>query len=149
MKKHMKKSIEKCPTCDFPLRITRYSCQHCGTSIEGSFCGCLFCRLSEEERFFAFIFLQTEGNLKDVERLLGISYPTVKARLAKVNSSLSSEETISQAVPVMSELPSEKKIQAIDQGDILDRLKSGEITAAQASMLLRGKIPNKDTQEKE
>ena len=80
----MKKSLSKCPTCGKQLKISQYHCPECEIDINGEFEGCMFCNLNDEDRYFALVFLQTGGNIKDVERVMGISYPTVKAKLSKL-----------------------------------------------------------------
>jgi hypothetical protein len=136
----MKNRLSNCPVCGTTLEITRYHCPKCQTAVEGHFKGCSFCKLSDDERLFTLVFLQTEGNMKDVERAMGISYPTIKARLARVNEALADEqpdlgkikESIRQVEPAQT---------VTDPGtrrSILDRLASGEITAREASSLLRG-----------
>jgi hypothetical protein len=134
----MKKHLHKCPACDSPLKISRYSCPSCGLEIEGEFTGCSFCLLDDDSRLFALVFLQTEGNMKDVERLMGISYPTVKSRLARLNLALSGEaggdmrsEAEIGAAPAKGPGPAERE-------DILDRLEAGEISPSEAARLLRG-----------
>ncbi len=80
----MKKSLSKCPTCGKQLKISQYHCSECEIDINGEFEGCMFCNLNDEDRYFALVFLQTGGSIKDVERVMGISYPTVKAKLAQL-----------------------------------------------------------------
>ena len=80
----MKKSLSKCPTCGKHLKISQYHCSECEIDINGEFEGCMFCNLRDEDRYFALVFLQTGGSIKDVERVMGISYPTVKAKLAQL-----------------------------------------------------------------
>ena len=146
----MRKHLEKCPACDATLDITSYTCPECGIRIEGCFAGCTFCKLNDEDRLFALVFLQTEGNMKDVERLMGISYPTVKSRLAKLNAALSGE---GPDMPRPLQYPAEKEPPArLDPEErlrILDRLKSGEITAQEATALLRGESITSDKTKKQ
>jgi len=80
----MKKNLTVCPTCTGKLKISQYHCPSCGIDINGEFEGCLFCDLTDEDRYFALVFLQTGGNFRDVERVMGISYPTIKAKLAQL-----------------------------------------------------------------
>ena len=80
----MKKNLVLCPSCSGKLKISQYHCPSCGININGEFEGCLFCDLNDEDRYLALVFLQTGGNIRDVERVMGISYPTVKAKLAQL-----------------------------------------------------------------
>ncbi|WP_455382501.1 DUF2089 family protein [Salinispira pacifica] len=77
--------ISKCPACgagDF--EITKLRCKSCGTSVEGSFAQSRLASLSDEHLQFVEIFMKCRGNIKDVERELGVSYPTVRGRLDRV-----------------------------------------------------------------
>src|SRR5216684_3963137 len=70
-----------CPVCGHQLMLTRLGCQSCGTELSGLFEPCEFCGLSEEDRSLLRVFLASRGNMKDLERHLGVSYPTARARL--------------------------------------------------------------------
>ena len=69
-----------CPVCGERLRLTRLSCRSCGTEISGDFEQCEFCALNAEERLTLRVFLASRGNLRELERHLGVSYPTARAR---------------------------------------------------------------------
>ena len=69
-----------CPVCGQRLALTRLSCQDCGTELSGVFGACDFCALGEEDREILRVFLSSRGNMKDVERHLGVSYPTARGR---------------------------------------------------------------------
>lgn len=56
-------------------------CDHCGTEVRGDFCGCGFCALDDTQRGVLRVFLAARGNTKELERHLGVSYPTARARL--------------------------------------------------------------------
>lgn len=77
-----------CPVCARALVITRASCDHCGTAIEGRFGLGRLGRLTREQLDFVEVFLDARGKIKDVEAALGISYPTVVARLEQVVAAL-------------------------------------------------------------
>jgi hypothetical protein len=76
--------IAKCPICAEPLAVARLECGGCGTRIEGSFALGRFHALTPEQLDFLETFIKARGNFKDVERELGISYPTVRSRLDAV-----------------------------------------------------------------
>jgi hypothetical protein len=140
-----KEQLSNCPRCDSRLFITRYTCTNCGTNIDGEFPGNVFSQLSDDDRLFALVFLQTEGNMKDVERVMGISYPTIKARLKKLNQSLGGHSSL----PRITEPVQGKKVIATeDRMNILDKLSKGEISPTDAAAYLRGKklpeIPDGD-----
>src|SRR4051794_41549888 len=73
--------IATCPVCSNELAVTRLHCRSCGTSLEGEFSVGRFGRLSREQLQVLESFLRSRGNLRDMERELGISYPTVRARV--------------------------------------------------------------------
>ncbi len=69
-----------CPVCGAGLEVTRLSCPGCATELSGSFASCEFCSLGPEDRELLRVFLASRGNMKDLERHLGVSYPTARAR---------------------------------------------------------------------
>jgi hypothetical protein len=71
----------RCPVCQAELEVKRLECPACGTGIDGNFTLCKFCRLAPEQREFLEVFIASRGNIKEVERVLGISYPTVRGKL--------------------------------------------------------------------
>ncbi len=90
----MEKRLNNCPVCESNLDITSYHCSSCGTDIEGDFTGCSFCNLSDNDRLFALVIIQTEGNMKQIEDAMGISYPNIKSRLAKLKAALADETPV-------------------------------------------------------
>jgi len=73
--------ISTCPVCSSELAVTRLHCASCGTTLEGDFSVGRFGRLSREQLALLESFLRSRGNLRDMERELGISYPTVRSRV--------------------------------------------------------------------
>ena len=69
-----------CPVCNHRLATTRLTCPECSTELSGAFESCEFCVLSDEDRDVLRVFLASRGNMKDLERHLGVSYPTARAR---------------------------------------------------------------------
>ncbi len=129
----MRKILEACPTCGGELTVTGLHCRSCHTRIESEYSTCRFCRLSQESLGFIEVFVKNRGNIKEMERELEISYPTVRSRLNAVIKELGYEvETESPAPDEMAE----------ERRAILKRLNQGEITASEATNLinqLRGK----------
>src|SRR5829696_10593027 len=76
--------LTRCPVCGDELRIVRLDCQACGSALEGSFTLGRFQRLTREQWQFVELFMLCRGKIKDVEERLGVSYPTVVARLNEV-----------------------------------------------------------------
>ncbi len=113
----------KCPVCQTSLRITRLSCPSCKTELSGSFVPCKYCALDEKQQMFLETFLRCRGNIKDVERTLSLSYPTVKGLL---------DELLRALYPA----DAAQKEETLRVSDVLDRLENKEITAQEAAKLL-------------
>ena len=125
--------ISTCPVCEGELAITRLHCRTCGTALEGEFGVGRFGRLSKEQLALLESFLRSRGNLKDLERELGISYPTVRARVEALLRALGlADGEIATA---------DEPLEVDDSGDerraILDRLSRHEISAEEAAEALR------------
>jgi hypothetical protein len=88
----MNDTLGSCPVCGGDLIVSEYTCMECGVVLRGSFKRCDLCNLPKELLHFVRVFLKSEGNIKEVERVLGLSYPTVKSRLARVNQMLALED---------------------------------------------------------
>lgn len=73
-----------CPVCGEKLHVTQLSCCQCGTQISGDFALSKFNALSREELAFAETFLRVQGSIREMEKELGISYPTVKKNLETI-----------------------------------------------------------------
>ena len=77
--------VSKCPACgNTEFHIQRLECTSCGTAVEGRFSVSRLATLPEEQVSFVETFVKCRGNIKEVEKELGISYPTVRSRLDKV-----------------------------------------------------------------
>ena len=120
-----RKAPTACPVCGGDYEITKCTCKKCGSELTGHFNGCEFCSLSEEDTYFALVFIKCRGSIKDVEKELGISYPTVRSRLDAVIERLGLKPTMSA-----DELKEERRL-------VFERLDKGEITADQAAEMLK------------
>ena len=109
----------RCPVCSGEVEFTRVNCSGCGTEMTGRFALCRFCALDEKHLRFIETFLRCRGSIKDVERSLGLSYPTVRGMLEAALAALGLD-----SVPPP------------DKGEVLERLEAGEITAEEAITLL-------------
>lgn len=114
---------EHCPSCQSNLVITELSCPVCGTKVNGEYEPNIFSRLSPDDLNFITWFVQAKGNVKEMERTLGISYWTIRRKLDDIVEFLSKPEA-----------PAEQR--ASRRIVILDRLKRGEITVQEAATLL-------------
>lgn len=118
---------QDCPVCGDSLAITRLGCEECGTELSGSFAGCAFCGLGTEDRDVLWVFLASRGNIKEVERHLGVSYPTARARVDSMLEKLG-------VGPLPAADRSEKRGAATK---ILEALSKGEIDVDQAAEALK------------
>jgi hypothetical protein len=116
--------VAKCPICSEQLKVVRLECDSCGTRMEGSFSLGRFHALSPDQLDFLETFIRARGNFKDIERELGISYPTVRSRLDAMIRALGFP---SQAEP---DRESERR------KEILRELAEGRIAADDAANLL-------------
>ena len=80
--------LNGCPVCAGPLTVTQLTCRRCDVTVGGSFEPGRYDRLSAEQSTFLETFLRCRGVIRDVEAALGISYPTVRARLDGLLSAL-------------------------------------------------------------
>lgn len=88
----VRKLIESCPSCGGGLEITEVECVRCDTQIRSRYHPGPFSGLSEEQTTFLRIFVMSRGNLSEIEKRLGVSYPTVRAKLDEVIQRLSDTE---------------------------------------------------------
>jgi hypothetical protein len=96
------------PVCGDRLALTRLTCHNCGTELSGDFASCDFCALGAEDRETLRVFLQSRGNMKELERHLGVSYPTARARfdalLGKLGLATASEPRARPSLTMLSRL---------------------------------------------
>ena len=133
--------ISTCPVCEGELAITRLHCRSCGTALEGEFAVGRYGRLTKEQLSLLESFLRSRGNLKDLERELGISYPTVRGRIDSLLRALGladGDETDAPAEPVAPDAPNPVTDDAAaERRSILERLARREISADDAAAELR------------
>ena len=108
----------KCPSCNGKVVVTELCCTDCKTTINGSFELPQFAVLAQDEENFLRVFLAARGSIKEVERQLGISYPTVKGKLEALLNRLG-----------LGSLQEEAKRRRLE---IVEKLERGEITAQEA-----------------
>src|ERR1700674_5089593 len=84
----MRPIILKCPSCDGNLTIARLDCPDCKISIDGEFAPPALLKLTGAQIDFVEVFIKNRGVIREVERELGVSYPTVRARLDEVINAL-------------------------------------------------------------
>ena len=113
--------IHECPFCNEKVRIKKVECCKCGVNFEGEFYTSPVMSLSEEEQSFVELFVLSSGSLKEMAKLLGITYPTVRSKLDQIISNMKEE---------------------IDKRDdykteILEKVNQGKITAEKAAEIIK------------
>jgi hypothetical protein len=114
----------ECPVCGGEVKIDKVSCTECDMQMTGTFYMKGFSGLAEKQLEFIKVFIMCRGNIKEVEKELGISYPTVKSRLDEVAKAL--------------------KVEIHDDGEnnsteVLESLEKGEVSIEEAIELLKDK----------
>jgi hypothetical protein len=106
-----------------PFVIERVRLTGGGIAIEGQFEPPQLAQLTIDDQVFVAAFVRSHGSIKEMERIFGVSYPTIKARLNRIGGQLDFVDT--------------------DPGpssaDVIERLRQGEITAGEALAELEGR----------
>ena len=135
--------IATCPVCAGELAVTRLRCGTCGTTIEGEFGVGRFARLTREQMLVLESFLRSRGNLRDMERELAISYPTVRARVEALVRALGfgprdeAEGDGQPPAPIADANPNAADL-LVARREILERLANHELSAEDAAEAIRG-----------
>lgn len=103
-------------TSGSPFVVERVRLHNKDIAIEGSFQLPPLARLSAEDQVFVMVFVRSHGSIKEMERIFGISYPTVKNRLNRISSQFELLDT----APLS------------PQAEVLELLEAGEISAEEA-----------------
>jgi hypothetical protein len=117
------------PVSGGELHISELTCDESGVTLRGRFEIPRFAKLDDDQARFLETFLRCRGMLSGVEKELGISYPTVRARLDSLLEALG-------LTPVKDESPKKEKLERKKQ-KILDQLEKGEITPGEAKEKLK------------
>lgn len=121
--------IDQCPSCTGELEIRELHCPVCDVTMRGQFTGpepSPFARLNDEQEAFLRLFVLSRGNLSDVERALGVSYPTVRGKLDDLIGAL--------AEPVE---PAAAPEPPLTRTEILARVADGRLSTEEGMALLR------------
>lgn len=131
--------IATCPVCEGELQVTRLTCSTCGTGIDGHFSVGRFARLNREQAALLESFLRSRGNLREMERELGISYPTVRNRVEALVRALGLADGGSPLPPAQRSEPiPASAVGPAERREILERLARHEVSAEEAAAALRG-----------
>ncbi|MFK0117980.1 DUF2089 domain-containing protein [Streptomyces sp. NPDC090994] len=106
-----------------PFVVERVRLARGGVAIEGEFEPPQLAQLSIDDQVFVAAFVRSHGSIKEMERIFGVSYPTVKSRLKRIAEQLDFVDT--DPAPV-------------DAADVVGRLRRGEISAQEALAELEG-----------
>ncbi len=123
-----------CPVCGNRLNITQLGCQACGTALTGLFTSCPYCSLGDQDRKILRTFLVSRGNMRELARELGVSYPTARQRFAELLVRLGIESFDGEGSG--DDRPAEWE-ETGDREDVLRRLATGELDLNEAEALLR------------
>lgn len=118
----------QCPVCGEELHVTRLECGTCHTGIDGHFALDRFARLGPDQLGFLEVFIKNRGVIKDMEAELGISYPTVRARIDDVIRGLGLQATSDDSLR-----PSQVRE---ERRQILEALRGKSISADEAATRL-------------
>jgi hypothetical protein len=108
-----------CPVCNHRLATTRLTCPECSTELSGAFTSCEFCVLTDDDRDLLRVFLASRGNMKELERHLGVSYPTARARFDALLAKIGIDRPAPAATP-------------IGRVELMERVARGEMTIDEA-----------------
>lgn len=123
----MKKNvIGYCPICNDKLFVKTLKCVSCETEITGEFDLSPFDYLSQEQLNFALVFIKNQGNIKNIEKQLNISYPTVKKNLDELSKALGFQEVLNEE-----DIKPSREV-------IRKKLRNGEISFEEAEKILGG-----------
>lgn len=117
----MSQLVTECPACRGALRVTRLGCDRCGTQLEGNFTLPSLLRLDGDELAFVLMFVKASGSLKEVARLRGQSYPTIRNRLDQIIAKLEAETRDPDA----------------ERHAVLDAIARGKMTAEEGARRLK------------
>ncbi|AQW55222.1 DUF2089 domain-containing protein [Streptomyces violaceusniger] len=100
-----------------PFAVERVRLADSGVAIEGQFEPPQLAQLSIDDQIFVAAFVRAHGSIKEMERIFGVSYPTIKSRLKRIAEHLDFVDV--DPAPTSA-------------ADVVDRLHRGEITAEDA-----------------
>lgn len=131
--------FDRCPACGGQIIITECRCASCQLQMRGEFRPGQLATLSTDQINFIRVFMRTRGNLSEVEKVLGISYPTIRNKLDEVNAALERDAALGAAhkaappaAPVAQSAPA-----AATRRFILEQVASGALPAAEGLQKLR------------
>ena len=110
----------RCPACGGGMLPVVLRCEACELKVEGAFAVNEFASLSDDDLHFLRIFVHCEGRIRDMESALGVSYPTIKGKLAKLKAALGEKP------------PERQEVEREEALEVLKKLEAGEVSFAEA-----------------
>lgn len=104
--------------------VERVRLPETGIALEGAFELPPLAQLPFEDQVFVAAFVRSHGSIKEMERLFGVSYPTIKNRLNRISAALDPSLAVETAP-------------APSRREVIDQLERGEITPQQAVEALK------------
>jgi hypothetical protein len=109
-----------------PITIERVRIAGSDIAVEGSFELPKVAQLPAGDQVFIAAFVRSHGSIKEMERIFGVSYPTIKKRLTQIGDQLPLVQTLPPAAPLPPAPPSPA------HDEVLAQLERGDISAAEA-----------------
>ena len=132
--------IDHCPSCEGPLEVRELYCPNCEITMRGRFetgSGGPFSRLNSDQLAFLRLFVTSRGNLSDIERTLGVSYPTVRAKLDDLIAAVLASEP--GPAPTQTERSAEDDLpsEPLTRREILARVADGRLSPQDGMALMQ------------
>jgi len=114
----MPKRIINCPLCSEKMVISELRCPKCDARVKKDITLCPYCQLPDDDYEFLQVFLRTQGKITDIEKILNVSYPTIKTKIDNLLRALNLSPYA-------------------DEQDPIDALSEGKISVDEAITMLR------------
>jgi hypothetical protein len=136
----MLKLFDKCPACGGPIIISECKCENCNLLLRGEFQPDPFSTLSGDQLTFVRVFLRARGNLSEVGKVLGVSYPTIRNKLDEINSALDRVDTAPEINTTKNDDLSASATTPADdvRRAILQQVSAGNLSLTDALQQLKG-----------
>ncbi|MGH4029136.1 DUF2089 domain-containing protein [Actinomycetota bacterium Odt1-20B] len=108
-----------------PFVVERVRLVDSGIAVEGQFEPPQLAQLGVDDQVFVAAFVRSHGSIKEMERIFGVSYPTIKSRLKRIAERIDFADAV-ETIETVDTDP------APTSADVIDRLQRGEISAQEA-----------------
>lgn len=127
-----------CPQCQKPMQIVALGCKDCELTLQGQFTSNSLMGLNEEMLHFLHVFIVCEGKIADMEKALGISYPTVKNKIQKLKEAVAPSGFVDK-----SEAGADLQLESKSVIEILDLMNNGLVNYEKGLSLIKKKTERK------